>query len=171
MVRLPDHLGTVSGPSDFEPPGATCFRHACANAQREKAWHAARHHVAQRYTHHRNTHSITSNPSRAMSPSRCIGRGSWDNWLSPSRVSRQDTTTAITCLLWQQTTRTSTISPTHTPHSPRAGSREDFLLLDTRRMELYYHHYEHSSLIPGHRTRAYDWFLLNIGLGFMMLLF
>lgn len=62
-----------------------------------------------------------------------------------------------------------TTDQTHTTLSPRAGSREDFLLLGTRRMELYYHHYQHSRLIPGHRTRAYDWCSSNRGLGFMIL--
>lgn len=160
---------------DIEPPGAACFRHACAPraaGTKKKAWHATRHRCRALLHNHTSTASHrTCQQGNAQEPCNPLGASARVLVAAgPSRVTQPHAITATTCTLWQQTTHTLPHIQQQTKHttlSPRAGSREDFLLLDTRGMELYYHHYEHSTLIPGHRTRAYDWCSSNMGLGFM----
>jgi hypothetical protein len=174
LVRLPDHLGTVRAFFDFELPGTACFRHACApraaGTKKSLACHSTP--LSRIATQSFTASHRTSQRGNAHEP--CNPPGASARVLvtaGPSRVTQttryhRDDVHALATDHPHLTSHTQQQTK-HTTLSPRAGSREDFLLLDTRRMELYYHHYEHSRLIPGHRTRAYDWCSSNMGLGFM----
>lgn len=169
MARLSDHLGTVSGPFRLRTAWArllpTCVRATRSGKRPDMPLDTTSHHATQPQ-HHIDPVNWAMPTSLAAFPVR------WPRILGKLvQVVLLDMT-----LPRRQRARSGNRPPAptilqthkHITFSPRAGSREDYLLLDSRRMELYYHYYEHSNLIPGLRTRAYDWCLSNMGLGFMV---